>query len=72
LPENDPNGARFYINGALAYSANPTGRNGILDNISILRLGSYSFAVSELYTGHMDNMRIWDRSLAAAEISFLC
>jgi concanavalin A-like lectin/glucanase superfamily protein len=64
-------GVRFYHNGALIGSANPTGRLGSLANNSRLRIGTRTAAqpLTGFFQGDLDELEIYNRVLTPLEVS---
>ncbi|HVF61092.1 MAG TPA: LamG domain-containing protein [Thermoanaerobaculia bacterium] len=65
-----PTGIRFYYDGVLFGSANPTGRLGSLVNNSPLRIGTRTAAspLTGFYRGDLDELEIFNRVLTPAEV----
>lgn len=68
VDRDDPVGLRFYTDGALVTSANPTRHSGSLDNTFPFRIGSRSSSVTGLFLGSLDEVSLYKRVLTAAEI----
>ncbi len=62
-------GIRFYINGALDATANPTGRQGSLTNSAPLTMGKNLFNSVSMYKGMLDEVEIFSRALLPAEVA---
>lgn len=60
-------GGRFYVNNATAMF-NPTARNGSLAHGRPLVVASSSLGNSELFTGCLDELEMFNRALASSEI----
>lgn len=62
-------GIRFYINGALDATANPTGRQGSLTNSAPLTMGRNLFNSVSMYKGMLDEVEIFSRVLLPGEVA---
>jgi len=69
VDRNSSNGGRFYVDGRLVRTFNPTGRQGSLDNNKPLRIGSRSSYTTGLFRGEIDEVELFKRVLSSWEIS---
>ena len=67
---SSPAGIRFYLNGVLVWTANPSGRPGSLVNNSPLRIGANIWENPPIawFLGSLDELEIFNRELSAAEV----
>jgi hypothetical protein len=71
VDRNNTSGLKFYVDGSLVASKNPTIRNGSLTNSYPLRIGSRSSFVTGLIAATIDEIELFKRVLSAQEISSL-
>ncbi len=71
VDRDDPQGIRFYVDGKLVGTFNPTDRQGSLSNPAPLRLGTRSFELSGFWQGTLDELELFDRVLSPEEIAEL-
>ena len=62
---------KVYVDGALAYTFNPTGRSGSLDNTYGFYLGRRSYSASGYLQGSLDEFQLFHRELNSAEVASL-
>lgn len=67
VDRDDSLGIKFYLNGTLAGTANPTNRQGNLSNPSPLRIGKQ--ANSSFFNGGIDEVQLFNRVLTITEIA---
>jgi DNA-binding beta-propeller fold protein YncE len=68
VSRTDVQGIRFYDNGQLKTTANPTGRQGDLSNSAPLTIGMDTFGFSSRYKGILDELEIFSRALSPGEV----
>jgi hypothetical protein len=68
VDRDDTAGLKFYVDGALVGTGNPTIRPNSLSNSHPLRIGSRSSTVSGLFNGSIDEVALFNRALTAQEI----
>ncbi|MFK7959384.1 MAG: LamG-like jellyroll fold domain-containing protein [Phycisphaerales bacterium] len=68
VDRDQPDGGRFYINGALVATFNPTGRPASLANTGNFRIGSRSSSATGFFNGCIDEVEVFSRALSADEI----
>ena len=61
-------GLRFYVDGSLASTKNPTLRSGSLSNDRPLRIGARSENGTGKFTGKIDEVQLYGRVLSAGEV----
>lgn len=64
----DQNGIKFYKDGIMISTADPTTNPGTISAISPLRIGSLSFTAGDLFKGSLDEIELFNRVLSALEI----
>ena len=64
----NPIGGRFYVDGALVFTFDPTLRPGSLTNPNPLRMASRSSSVTGLLRGVLDEVELFPRVLTPAEV----
>lgn len=69
VSRTDPNGIKFYVDGALKSTADPTNRQGDLSNTALLTIGEDTFGIVSRYKGILDELEIFSRALTPAEVS---
>ena len=69
VTRNTSTGMKFYVDGTLVGTANPTSESQTF-NTSSLNIGSYSGS-SLFFLGTIDDVRIYNRALSAQEIALL-
>ena len=62
-------GGKFYVNGALAYTFNPTSENGSLENDAPLRIGCESFSLVDFFSGNLDELSLYACVLTPEEVN---
>jgi hypothetical protein len=68
IDRDDTAGLKFYVDGALVGTGNPTIRPNSLSNSYPLRIGSRSSSISGLFNGSIDEVALFNRALTAQEI----
>jgi len=68
VDRSSPSGGRLFIDGAVVHTFDPTSRPGSVVNTSSLRIGQRYFAGQQPFNGAIDEVEIFDRTLAASEI----
>ncbi|TAK67373.1 MAG: T9SS type A sorting domain-containing protein [Bacteroidetes bacterium] len=72
VDRDQPDGGKFYLDGALIETFDPTIRSGDLSNDSALLIGSnYPFAPIDYkapFTGFLDEIEIFNRAITATEV----
>lgn len=72
VDRDNPTGGRFYVDGSLVYTFNPTNRQGLLNNNSDLRIGrSIGGGSDHYFDGTIDEVEIFKRALSATEMQNL-
>ena len=71
VERNSTTGGRFYVDGVLVNTFNPTSRLGSLTNPNPLRLASRSSSVSGLLRGTLDEVELFPRVLTPLEVRSL-
>jgi len=69
VDRSSPTGGRFYVDGLLVSTFDPTLRSGSLTNASPLRLASRSSSVTGLLRGVLDEVELFPRLLTPFEVS---
>ncbi|MBI3189421.1 MAG: hypothetical protein HYZ33_02115, partial [Ignavibacteriales bacterium] len=67
----NPAGLKFYIDGALVSTKNPTARNGSVSNNAVFTIGSRSFQNSGNFNGSIDEVEVFNRALTACQVNAL-
>ncbi len=68
VDRTDPSGIKFYKNGIMLSSSDPTTNPGTITAISPLRIGTLSFTVGDMFKGSLDEIEMFNRVLTNAEI----
>lgn len=69
VDRNSPTGGRFYVDGALVSTFDPTVRAGSLTNANPLRLASRSSSLTGFLRGALDEVELFPRLLTPAEVA---
>ncbi|NEP61700.1 MAG: LamG domain-containing protein [Symploca sp. SIO2G7] len=69
VDRNNTTGGKWYVDGVLVNTFNPTGRQGSLSNSKALRLGRRSDSNSAgFFNGSLDEVKLFDSALSASEV----
>jgi hypothetical protein len=71
VDRDDPAGGRFYIDGELVNTFNPTAKPGSFANTVPLRIGAGGIFNNGFFDGAIDELEIFSRALGAEEIQAL-
>ncbi len=71
LERTNPAGLKFYVDGIVVSTKNPTARNGSISNNAVFRIGSRSYEVSGNFIGSIDEVEVFNRALTACQVNAL-
>ncbi|HEX3046170.1 MAG TPA: LamG-like jellyroll fold domain-containing protein [Bacillota bacterium] len=69
VDRDNPSGIKFYVDGTLTDTFNPTAYRGDISNTAPLYLGKHKDNPSDNFIGSLDEVKIYKRVLTPAEIS---
>ena len=69
VDRTDPSGIKFYKDGIMISSSDPTTNPGTITAISPLRIGTLSFTVGDMFKGSLDEIELFNRVLTSQEIN---
>lgn len=69
VDRTDPNGIKFYKDGIMLSSSDPTTNPGTITAISPLRIGTLSFTVGDMFKGLLDEIELFNRVLTSQEVN---
>ena len=71
VDRNDTSGLRFYVDGNLVDTSDPTPYNGSLTNTGVFRIASHSYDqdTNFMFEGVVDELELFNRALTAGEVN---